>query len=535
MRWVTLWPALVLAVGGALALPGLGSAPLEAQDLGTDCDLEAYSTIRSSEAGPGRRVTWISRPIMRCPDGTRIRSDSAVVYQESQRAELIGNVHFQTDVRLLESRLADFYERENRLYARGDVHYTDRVRDSELRGDTLTYLGETAFRAEEQITVTGARPNAVLRPERETTGPTPPEPYRVTGNRLRFEGERFFWADGDVEVLRDDLEAYADSLAFDQEVGTLFLSYDARVLAEDTEMSGHRINLTMPEDILEQITIRERGRLVTDDLELVGEEIRIELEDEKIQRLVAVHREPADPDDPRPRPWAVTEEFALGGDSIDVRSPDEILETVHAVGRARGESRARGAAPVPVEVDPDALDLTGLDLDHLLPGDPEEEEEQPEPAIQVDRDWIEGDEILATFERVPSQEPDDPEADEPGDEPGDDPDAAPTPASDDLDTADEPVQYRLSRLEARGNARTLYRSPPDDEEGEPAERDEDEPVEDEEEDVDAEELRVGDPLWSISYIKAQEIIIYMLDGAVDRVEAKEQVMGLQLQPDRERP
>ncbi len=525
------WLAPVLLVGVGLTLPALGSAPLQAQEMGTDCQLEDYASLRSTQAAPGQRVTWLAHPFMICPDGTRIRADSAVVYEQAGRAELIGSVYFETETRLLESRLADFYERENRLFARGDVRFTDRIRDTELRGDTLTYLGETDFRNEEQIIVTGSRPNAVLRPERETVGPTPPEPYRVTGNRLRFEGERFFWADGDVEVLRDDMEAYADSLAFDQEVGTIFLSHGARVLAEDAEMSGERINLNMPEDVLERVTIRERGRLVTEDLDLVGEEIRIDLQDEKIQRLVAVHRESDDPDDPPPRPRAVTAEFTLGGDSIDVVSPDEVLETVHAVGRARGESRTRGEAPVPVELDPeDPLDPGVAGMEELLPEVPDDARDEDEPAIRVDRDWIEGDEILATFERVPPEELADPETDEPG---ADLPDTVPSPAPDALIPDDEPVQYRLERLEARGNARTLYRSPPEEAEAQEAERDEAE--EPQEEDTEAADVQIGEPLWSISYIKAEEIFIYMLDGAVDRVEAKGQVEGLQLEPDRGRP
>jgi hypothetical protein len=512
----------LVAWAGSLVLFLMLAQGATAQDLGTDCELREYGSIRSTEAAPGTRVTWLGDPFLVCPDGTRIRSDSAVVYEQTRRAELIGNVNFETEIRRLQSQLADYYEREGRLFARGEVTFSDLERGSVVRGDTLTYLGVTDFRSEEQVTVTGGRPEATLEPPTDRVDPDRPlSPYRVTGNRLRFEGDQFFWADGDVEVRRDDLEAYADSLAFDQNAGQLFLTKDARVVGE-AEMEGQQINLTIPEDVVEQITIRNRGRLWTADLDLVGEEIRITFQDEKIQRLVAVHREGSDSDDPPPRPRVVTEDFVLEADSLDVQSPDEVLETVHAVGRARGETLARGQAPVPMEIDPDVpLELQDLPLDPavapeaVVEDDPEAQDPQEtpdEPAVQVDRDWIEGDRILATFEPEPLA---------PADVAGEDqdPDAEdPLPDADELPEemvvsdpeGEDRARYRLTRLESEGNARTLYRSPPED--GPPT--------------------RNGEPLWSISYIIAEEIAIFLTEGEVERVEARDRVSGVQLEPDR---
>ncbi len=529
--------ALGLILGLFTLLLATGAQELSAQDLGTDCELREYASIRSTQSAPGLRVTWLAEPFLVCPDGTRIRSDSAVVYEQSRRAELIGGVRFETEARLLESRLADYFEREGRLFARDDVVFTDLERGSEVRGDTLTYLGVTERRAEEQVTVTGGRPEAILEPPTDRVGPDrAPAPYRVIGNRLRFEGERFFWADGDVEVFREELEAYADSLAFDQGNGQLFLNGNARVLAE-AEMEGDQINLTIPDDVLERVTIRRRGRLVTEDLDLVGEEIRVTLEDEKLQRLVAVHRNGSD-EDPPPRPRAVTADFTLQADSIDVRSPDEILETVHAVGRARGETLTRGQAPLPVEAE-DELDPTDADqileqLEELGADPPREpdaegvdEDGSDPPRIQMDRDWIEGNEILAVFEPVmePSEiaagaedEPDqDPDADEP------DPEIdLETALSDSPSEGDEEArrpQYRLVRLEARGNARTLYRSPPEEDRTAGGDR--------------RDRPGSAGPLWAVSYIVAEEIAIFLTDGEVERLEARDTVLGIQLEPDRD--
>jgi|GEM_PF-1337083 len=491
----------------------LGAVTVSAQELGTDCELREYTSIRSSEAVPGARVTWLAGPFLVCPDGTRIRSDSAVVYEQTRRAELIGSVDFQSEGRRLNARLADYFEREARLFARGDVVFRDPARGSEVRGDTMVYLGETPLRREERLTMTGGRPEALLSPPADAGDPAV-TPYRVLGERLRFEGERFFWADDDAEVYRDDLEASADSLVFDREGGLLFLNGNARLQADAT-MEGGQITLVIPDDVLQSVTIRRRGRLMTEDLDLVGEEIRIDLDDEKIQRLVAVHREAeVSGGDPPPRPRALTADFRLEADSIDVQSPDEILETVHAAGRARGETLARGPRPAPLEV-PTA---PGEEPDPDSDPDPDDPDTDPEPApppsdepdsdpaavredggFRVDRDWIEGDVIVATFERLIQEE-------------SAELDVEPSLESD--DGAQGP-QYRLARLDATGNARTLYRSPPQERSDEPL------PV-----DTD------GAPLWSISYIVARQISIHLLDGAVDRVEAREQVVGIQLEPDR---
>lgn len=516
--WTRSWKRAAVAVVAGLALCSWTQG-LEGQELGTDCELREYTSIRSTEARPGARVTWLAGPFLVCPDGTRIRSDSAVVYEQTRRAELIGSVDFQSQGRRLNAQLADYFEREARLFARGDVVFRDPARGSEVRGDTMVYLGETPLRREERLTMSGGRPEALLRPPPgvDAAPGAPTTPYRVLGERLRFEGDRFFWADDDVEVYRDDLEAFADSLVFDRNEGLLFLNGNARLLGDAT-MEGGQISLVLPEDVLRSVTIRRRGRLMTDDLDLVGEEIRITLEDEKIQRLVAVHRQPEGEEDPAPRPRALTEDFRLEADSIDVQSPDEILETVHAAGSARGETLGRGQRPSPVELpslegdEPDADAPPDLDPD--APDDPEEEmvqtptgppttlesEAEESPGFRVDGDWIEGDVIIATFERVGPAEVDtlDPET-----------------APDAEDENGGTVQYRLTRLDASGNARTLYRSPPQERDGS--------------------RLAVGPdgiPLWSISYIVAREIAIHLLDGAVDRVEAREQVVGIQLEPDR---
>ena len=469
--------SILTAAGAGVAVAVLCllvPAPGAAQDLGTQCTLDSYRVLSSQAGIQGLRVTRVGRPILSCPDGTRIAADSAVIYEESGLNEFIGQVRFRDPLRELDSDRADYFEREGRLHARGSVEFRDLVQGTEMRGDTLVFLEAGALRAEDQVTVQGSRPSVTFlpadAPEEDEDGVLlEPEPYHVVANRLRFEGDRYFWADGDAELDRDDLRASADSLWFHREGGDLALTGRARLITEDTEFSGDRILLELPGDEIRSITVVGDGRLTTVDLELFGDEIRIRFENERIQRLVAVRAgagEEDEEDQPgRPRPRAVAEDFFLQADSIEVLSPDERLETVHAVGRARGEMNIQDDA------DTDTAGENGV----------------------PDRDWIEGDAILATFEPVP---------------------APPNKVPEEVNGEGEArPEYRLEQLVATGSARTLYRTPPED--GVNAEGG-----------ADRADLRN----WSMSYLLADEIEIHLLDGAVDRVEAEGTVRGLQLEP-----
>jgi lipopolysaccharide export system protein LptA len=464
-------------------------SPGEAQDLGTDCELPEFRVLDSSVTMRGFRITWISGPfLLICPDGVRIRADSAVVYEETGRNHLIGRVRFTSPERELQAREADYFETARRLHARGDVFFRDRNRGTEVRGDTLVYLEATELRPMDDLDVRGRLASALLPRDDLAPGDVDPDPYRVSARRLRFQGDRFFRGTGEVEILREGMRAWSDSMVFDRQLGNLDLRGRARVEGDDGDFEGEHITMVLPEDVLQSVTIRERGHLRTADLDLRGDEIRVWLEDEKIQRLVAVHR-PDWPGDPlRPRPRAVSDDFILEGDSLDALSPGEVLETVHAVGRARGETRGR----TPGSRTADALDPLGLEgmPDLAVPGDA--------PRGIPDRDYLEGDEILATFVAV---------------DPLERPEPVPDVLPPDVPRTDEPREarreYQLETLEATGQARSLYRSPPDDDE-EGAEA----PLE----------------RWTLSYVLAERIAIFMIEGEVDRMEAEGEVRILHLEP-----
>jgi hypothetical protein len=104
---------------------------------------------------------------------------------------------------------------------------------------------------------------------------------------------------------------------------------------------------------------------------------------------------------------ARAQRVSIAADSLDVLTPSEAIERIHATGDARAESTARDSLNTPAT-----------------------------PAL-ARTDWMEGDTIVASFARVDNV-------------------AAPDPAAESGD------EYRLERLTAIGSARSLYRLAPED-------------------------------------------------------------------------
>lgn len=490
---------LTVAVG--VLVPGLmaafPAAPVSAQAaLGTDCELrQDYRIFSTRQVSPGNRITYVGGPYLTCPDGLRIEADSAVVYEASGRTELLGEVRFRHPERELDASLADYYEREGRLFARGDVRFRDVLGGTEVEGDTLDFRESTSTRPEQQLTVWGERSVAWLVPSGEAASVESGDPedgtpdrYRVAADRLRFEGEDFFWGDGNVEVERDDLRATSDSLAFDQPGGQLILTGGADVIRDGVRATGGIVNLAIRDDVLESLRTRREGRIETEDgTILTGEDVLVRLgPDEQIETVNAEGTDEV-------LATLQAEAVLFVGRTIEISEGENDTRTIRATGRARGET----------ETDAPPLRLGG--------------EGDVGDGLLIERDWIEGNEITADFRRLDPGDPSDAPA----------PDVAEVDSletGDVLDDSGSNPQYELERLESTGNARTLYRQLDEQDDDEEA------AASDEPED-DAGEPEVRSDRWSISYIQADRIVIHLLDGEVERVEAEgSTVDGIQLDP-----
>lgn len=453
---------------------------------------------------------YVSRPRLSCEGGIRIRADSMVSFESTGYNQLIGSVFFEDETRRLIARNARYFDQVGRLEADGDVELTDKKSGNVVEGDNLLYLRTTPARPLEELTVWGGRAHALLYTGRSSSDPDAPPvpdrtPYDVTADRVFLRGEEYFQASGTVEVVRDSLDASADTLKYDQATERLYLHVDAVVDQESYDLSGEEILIRVPGDTVRSVDARGRARLIGEDLDLAAPHIRLQLVEGGLESLSAAPLHPGQrldlvtglkvlPAELDPahllRPRATSTDFRVEADSIEVKAPAEVLDQVFAVGHAHAVSTARDSLNTP-----------------------------DTPEIIRD-DWIRGDTVVAFFEEPPGKE------------------------------AADSAGYRLRRLEARGTAASLYRLEPDStrtapdslpapapteagESGEvvagevPAEGAD--PGEEGGGDAEVSVLRRGlEP--AVHYVTAGEIVIVFLDGQVDRMEVRALEQGIHLDP-----
>lgn len=453
---------------------------------------EGSGDLRQVTLAGGRTLVYVGTPHLVCSDGVEIWADSAQAWVTDGFSDFIGDVRFVDPVRELESDEARYFTRLGRLQAEGNLVLRDIAQGSVIENGDLVYLRQTDTRDEEQITVRtgidGIRPTALLYMDaaQDTTdapgqvaGPRtalrdsssisvapvpPPEPdttpYVVTGNEIFLQGNSYFRSVGDVEIVRDSIHAYGQVAEYDEVAGRILLEQDARVESASYDLVGRTINIGMENGAMRDLRAIRDGVLTGEDLTLTAPYIHIFLTRGTMERLVATPLR-LDPDSVSAgapvdstllaRPRAVADRFTLIADSLDVRAPGEILERIYAVGTARSESRAR-----------DSLNVEVL----------------PEVARS---DWLEGDTVIASFIQVQVQ--------------------------DTTVVGGLRDDYRLNQIEARANARSLYRLAPSDSTRRPG---------------------VDPP--AVHYVLGDAILIALLDGEVDHMDVTGQTRGFHLEP-----
>ena len=123
----------------------------------------------------------------RCTDGTRIRADSAVVWERSGNAFFVGNVYFEDPDTELTADSARYFDNTQELIAYANVVLTDRKGGAVIRGETLNYLSESRFRRYDRILVYGGSPRATVHPARRPAAPV--APAQEQGDGLTSETE----------------------------------------------------------------------------------------------------------------------------------------------------------------------------------------------------------------------------------------------------------------------------------------------------------------------------------------------------------
>lgn len=541
------WPAvLALGLAPVLWVPGTAAAQ---ETRVADCRILPGTRSATGRTAGGARVIFVGRPRLACDGGVRINADSMVAFESTGFNQLLGNVDFEDADRRLLARNARYFNRVGRLEADGDVQLTDKASGNVVRGQNLLYLRAGFGRAEEELTVWGGRARALLYPdgapapsratgqerialpgEGEERSALPGNPYDVTADRIFIRGQDEVRATGDVEAVRDSLTALADTLRYDQRRERIILTRDARLDREVYDLYGDEIFVDLPGDTIRRVEARGAGRLLGEDLDLDAPFIRMGFEagaldglwatplrpGQELEMMVGLRVLPEELDslDLR-RPRGVSSTFEIEADSLEVVAPGEVLERMNAVGTARAVSSAR-----------DSLNT-------------------PETPELIRHDWMEGDTVVALFAR---------QTGDGGAEAG----GAGEPGQG--GAGSDSTAYVLERLEARGNAASLYRldadsaaaepdsaAPAPDSAGAPgvgdresrgagvagekraAAADSANPGEGRADEEPVTTIRAGKQP-AIHYVTAGEIVIRFQDGQVDRMEVRRLRQGVHMDP-----
>lgn len=485
-------PAVLLSVAVLVASLTPGSSAAQQRCRYTVLDpTRGYS--QSTQTASGDFVHYFSGGIdYQCPDGARILADSAAIFQGENLAQLFGNVRFTDPQTELVANRADYYANARQLQAWDDVRLFDRINGAVISGEELVLYRATPSRPMDRMIISGGTPHATV--YLTDGGLESVVPYEVDADRFTLEGRRFFRAGGNVVVDRATLHAVGDSLDFDQDLGIMSVFENARVQDASFDLTARTVTVLTPKGTVEEVLAREEAELVGDGVFLEAPAVRMFVEQNQVERLVALRWIPPVPDsatlaaretaavppdsagasgvgeasappeeDPPgdpveallPRPSAIAEDFHLWADSIDVRSPGQVLDRVIAVGAARGQT--------------------------ISPADSAAEESLPTVAQD---DWMEGDTIVVAFALPDSTGP------MPADSSG------PRP--------------ELRSITSIGSARSLYKVPP----------------------ADSVEAALPGAKPALHYVTADRIRIHLREGEVTRMEVEGQTSGFHFEPTR---
>jgi hypothetical protein len=437
---------------------------------------------------------YVTNPHLRCEGGVEIWADSAVVNRDQSMTLLIGSVRYADASRELSALEARYFYEVGRLQARGRVLVTNYEDGSIVENGDLVYLRQTDYRDIEEMSVrTGAdglRPRATVYPSRaaapvDSTTIDPaaaagdPEPDLPDPPEVEEPAEpQQYIVVGDSIFFRGDSYFHA--------AGTVEIERDSLfAFADAAEYAGE----------VGQLVLDGSARVESSTYDLVGRLITLTSAADGTDEVRAV------------RDAVLTgEDLEVTAEQIVVHLNEGALERMVAVPIPPDSTSPPPATAVAPPVRPVAIaqdfELTGDSLDLAAPGGVPERifaagrarsVSSGRPELNVEglpdiarTDWIDADTIEVLL--------------------------LPAPADQTSADGDSTSAYEVDRILARVDARSLYRLVPNDS-----------------------LAVVGVDLPAVSYMVADQITIFMVDGQAERVESVGEVSGWHLEPIRRAP
>jgi lipopolysaccharide export system protein LptA len=297
-----------------------------------NCELERSRQVYSVGGGA---VVYVGGPVFVCQNGSRIVSDSAIIIRQNNRADFIGNVRFTDAERSLTAQNAQYVSTERKLMAQVNVVLTNKKDGSSLRGTSMDYFQKSAIYPEGRVDIHTGRPRAVT--VRKRANSTAMDTTVIDAERMQIIGEQTFRGWGNVNTRRGEMKTTSQYAEFDETANRMVLSGQATVTSDTFRLRADSINAVVVNgDEFRELHAHRNVILESEGVDLTAPLLRLTFTNGEVERLVALGGKRVSPEGPQAR--AVSPDFVLVADSIDAISPQQKLERVFAIGRARGEA-----------------------------------------------------------------------------------------------------------------------------------------------------------------------------------------------------
>lgn len=306
---------------------------------------------------------------MRCPSrGITLIADSVEQYGDERRIFMLGNVRYREPRLSVSSDYLTYFLGDERVVAAGSVVAT-MPSGSTLRGPQAEYRRAVPrVRDVSELYSTG-RPTVTIVPERarggRAAGPTraaDESPTTVTANVLYVRGDSLLYASGQVDIVRSDFAADADSVFMNTGTEYMRLMRDPEIRGREGRpftLTGNLIDVYSRARDLERVVSRGNATAESDGLTLIADTIQFRVAEDLLQAAYAWGS--------TRQPEAVSLTQRIRADSIEVQMPQQRVRTMSAVGKALAEAT------------PDTVQF-----------------------ITSEKDWLRGDTIIAMFDTVPA-------------------------------------------------------------------------------------------------------------------------------------
>ena len=258
----------------------------------------------------------------------RMRSDSVASYQGSV-VQFIGNVRYADSTIEMTADFGTYFRDAEKWEGRGNVVLTNLKDGSTLKGPSLDYFREVRGLRDTAEMYADQRPTITM-PVKDTVTGKVTEPYVIVGDRVRTRGNDRVYSGGRVTIDRSDFRGRADSLFLDSGKGSngaLIGSASLKRVASDSfDLVGKRIDLDLEQRELSYVTARDSSRLNSGDLRLVGDVIGLDVNTRRVEQTLAWGK--------AVRPYALSVDFEIRGDSLAFDTPEQQLKEIRAFGDA---------------------------------------------------------------------------------------------------------------------------------------------------------------------------------------------------------